>query len=122
MVYYVDKIQELENEVARIRSLRSSDRLKDKVEDVSEEVDNDDDEEVPVKGKCMGELVSAVVSREKEDLDEIILTKTRLDKGIQVSVEVVASPAPAPRTVSKGIQVGGEVGPPSPASPGSSGV
>ena len=29
--------------------------------------------------------VKELVSREKEDLDEIILTKTRLEKGIQVS-------------------------------------
>ena len=39
MVYYVDKIQELENEVARIRSLRSSDKLKDKV--VADEEEDD---------------------------------------------------------------------------------
>ena len=97
MVYYVDKIQELENEVARIRSLRSSDKLKDKV---IADVDEDDVErteemkenleESSSKGKCMGEMVSAVVSREKEDLDEIILTKTRLDKGIQVVMDLPA--------------------------------
>merc|ERR1719347_966900 len=58
------------------------------------------------KGKCMGELVSSVVSREKEDLDEIILTKTRLDKGIQVALDEPPAPPPPPKTVSKGIQVG----------------
>ena len=37
------------------------------------------------KTKTLGEKVSAIVSQEKEDLDEVILTKTHLDKGIQVS-------------------------------------
>merc|ERR1719167_1518546 len=58
------------------------------------------------KGKCMGELVSSVVSKEKEDLDEIILTKTKLDKGIQISLDLPPAPPPLPKTVSKGIQVG----------------
>ena len=68
MVYYVDKIQELENEVARIRSLRSSDKLKDKVIADVEEDDvgkmeeiKEHSEETSSKGKCMGEIVSAVV-------------------------------------------------------------
>ena len=92
MVYYVDKIQELENELGTIRSLRSSDKVKNKklVDDVDDEEDEDEateDNEIEtitdenhVKGKCMGEYVSAAVSKEKEDLDEIILTKTKLDK------------------------------------------
>merc|ERR1719500_1182724 len=99
MVYYVDKIQELENELGRIRSLRSSDKVKNMklVEDNDDEEDWDEETEDKeedgsndgkhVKGKCMGELVSSVVSKEKEDLDEIILTKTRLDKGIQVALD-----------------------------------
>ena len=117
MVYYVDKIQELENEVARIRSLRSSDKLKDKVVADEEEEDNVEKteeikehlEDTSSKGKCMGEMVSAVVSREKEDLDEIILTKTRLDKGIQVVMDLPAALPPPPKTISKGIQVGEQV-------------
>ena len=124
MVYYVDKIQELEGEVARIRSLRSSDKLKDKV--IGEEDENDPkkaeehSEETTTKSKCMGEMVSAVVSREKEDLDEIILTKTRLDKGIQVVMDVPVALPPPPKTVSKGIQVGEKVAPSVPSGPQSS--
>ena len=37
MVYYVDKIQDLETEIARLRSLRSSDKLKDLKEGDGEE-------------------------------------------------------------------------------------
>ena len=124
MVYYVDKIQELEGEVARIRSLRSSDKLKDKV--IGEEDEDDPkkaeehSEETTTKSKCMGEMVSAVVSREKEDLDEIILTKTRLDKGIQVVMDVPVALPPPPKTVSKGIQVGEKVAPSVPSGPQSS--
>merc|ERR1719278_73104 len=114
MVYYVDKIQELESEVARIRSLRSSDKIKDKVTTDDEDAEQEEDvkenlEETASKGKCMGEMVSAVVSREKEDLDEIILTKTRLDKGIQVVMDLPAALPPPPKTISKGIQVGEQV-------------
>ena len=59
--------------------------------------------------KTLGEKVKEVVSKEKEDLDEIILTRTRLEKGIQVSMDQVERPPPPPppKTVSKGIQVGG---------------
>jgi len=116
MVYYVDKIQELENELGRIRSLRSSDKVKN-MKLVDDEYDEDEEkteeretenitEGKQGKGKCMGELVSSVVSKEKEDLDEIILTKTRLDKGIQVVLDEPPAPPPPPKTVSKGIQVG----------------
>ena len=122
MVYYVDKIQELESEVARIRSLRSSDKIKDKVTTDDEDAEQTEDvkenlEETASKGKCMGEMVSAVVSREKEDLDEIILTKTRLDKGIQVCVEAPATLPPPPKTVSKGIQVGEKISSSAPPPP-----
>jgi len=116
MVYYVDKIQELENELNRIRSLRSSDKVKNmKLVECEDNDDDDehDDNQVDTnnegnlgKVKCMGELVSSVVSREKEDLDEIILTKTKLDKGIQICLDEPPAPPPPPKTVSKGIQVG----------------
>ena len=56
----------------------------------------------------MGELVSFVVSKEKEDLDEIILTKTRLENGIQVCLDSPPPVTPPTKTVSKGIQVGTE--------------
>jgi len=113
MVYYVDKIQELENELGRIRSLRSSDKVQNMKEEEDEEDEPTDDNESETsldanhaKAKCMGELVSAAVSKEKEDLDEIILTKTKLDKGIQVTLDEPPAPPPPPKTVSKGIQVG----------------
>ena len=119
MVYYVDKIQDLETEISRLRSLRSSDKLK-KLKDNQEdpEVDGDEpdeapaeveklEEEIPVfKVKKMGEKVRAVVCQEKEDLDEVILTKTKLEKGIQVCMEEKPAAPVAPKTISKGIQVG----------------
>ena len=46
--------------------------------------------------KTLGEKVKEVVSKEKEDLDEIILTRTRLEKGIQVSMDQVERPPPPP--------------------------
>ena len=120
MVYYVDKIQDLETEIARLRSLRSSDKLKqlrDAAEEGGEEAAEAEDGEQTGsdealadcqqgKGKKMGERVYAAVCQEKEDQDEVILTRTKLDKGIQVSLEDKPEPAPPPKTVSKGIQVG----------------
>ena len=125
MVYYVDKIQDLENEIGRLRSLRSSDKLKN-VKDENIDEDNEKEEgenpeeleeskdsnEQPeegqyFKGKKLGERVYAAVCQEKEDLDEVILTRTKLDKGIQVCVEAdTTGEAAPPKTVSKGIQVG----------------
>ena len=129
MVYYVDKIQDLETEIARLRSLRSSDKLKqlrDAAEEGGEEAEDGEqsgsDEALADcqqgKGKKMGERVYAAVCQEKEDQDEVILTRTKLDKGIQVSLEDKPEPAPPPKTVSKGIQVGdsSEAAPP-PAPP-----
>ena len=117
MVYYVDKIQDLETEIARLRSLRSSDKLKNVKELADNEAgdeeseatevsaDDSSSEALAVKGKKMGERVYAAVCNEKEDLDEIILTRTKLDKGIQVVMDEKPEPAPRPKTVSKGIQV-----------------
>ena len=48
MVYYVDKIQDLETEIARLRSLRSSDKLKqlrDAAEEGGEEAEEVEDGE-----------------------------------------------------------------------------
>jgi len=86
-------------------------KLTDDEDEEEDEVltDNESDtvfEEKHGKSKSMGELVSAAVSKEKEDLDEIILTKTRLDKGIQVELDAAPALPPPPKTVSKGIQVG----------------
>ena len=115
MVYYVDKIQDLETEISRLRSLRSSDKLKKINENSDNEALDDEEEMAPddistetlaVKGKKMGERVYAAVCNEKEDLDEIILTRTKLDKGIQVVMEEKLEPPPPAKTVSKGIQVG----------------
>jgi len=110
MVYYMEKINELESEIGRLRSLRSSDNIKKKT--VEEKVDteatnalNNSDAKPEPKKKSMGSKVAELVSREKEDLDEIILTKTRLDKGIQVNVSEAAPPPSPVKTVSKGIQV-----------------
>ena len=117
MVYYVDKIQDLETEIARLRSLRSSDKLKNVKELADNEAgdeeseatevsaDDSSSEALAVKGKKMGERVYAAVCNEKEDLDEIILTRTKLDKGIQVVMDEKPEPLPKPKTVSKGIQV-----------------
>ena len=127
MVYYVDKIQDLENEIGRLRSLRSSDKLKNIKDENNEEVNDDNEEgeshedleeikdnsEQPeegqyFKGKKLGERIYAAVCQEKEDLDELILTRTKLDKGIQVCVDAATTEEAAPaKTVSKGIQVGG---------------
>ena len=118
MVYYVDKIQDLETEIARLRSLRSSDKLKN-VKEIADNEASDEDPEVTevsadessseslaAKGKKMGERVYAAVCNEKEDLDEIILTRTKLDKGIQVVMDERSEPSSHPKTISKGIQVG----------------
>ena len=112
MVYYMEKIQELETEIGRLRSLRSSDKL-DKKDSLAKETDKDVKKDTKPPLTNSAGKVKELVSREKEDLDEIILTKTRLEKGIQVDLDERPPPPSPVKTVSKGIQVSLE----SPATP-----
>ena len=112
MVYYMEKIQELETEIGRLRSLRSSDKL-EKKESSSKDVDKETKKDSKTLLTNSAGKVKELVSREKEDQDEIILTKTRLEKGIQVDMDERPPPPSPVKTVSKGIQVSLE----SPATP-----
>jgi len=111
---YVTQVQNLENDLQRLKSLRSSDTVKNKVlvdKDKAGIGGGGSDGELKSEevNKSLGEDVSTVVSwPDKEDLDEVILTKTRLDKGIQVNLEERPVERIQPKTVSKGIQVGGD--------------
>ena len=52
---------------------------------MKKEVEESSGEDEETRRVSVGK-VKELVSREKEDLDEIILTKTRLEKGIQVEI------------------------------------
>ena len=52
---------------------------------MKKEVEESSGEDEEMRRVSVGK-VKELVSREKEDLDEIILTKTRLEKGIQVEI------------------------------------
>ena len=71
-----------------------------------DEDETEEEAQVEYKGKKMGERIYAAVIQEKEDLDEVILTRKTLEKGIQVCLDEKTEPVQAVKTVSKGIQVG----------------